>query len=87
MKSMPLKTKLNSIAVGAIMLTLTSCCSDKRGEPVLNGGYLTLQKGQTYQAPADCTLVDLEIVEQKDTIILDLLRAQNKQEVSALLEE
>lgn len=70
----------------AVMAMLTSACSSSHVEPVLNGGYLNLRKGQTYRAPKDCTLVDLETVQQKDRIIMDLIRAQNKQSVKEALD-
>ncbi len=80
------KTISKSIAAMAIMLMLTGCFSQSRVEPVLSGGYLTLRKGQVFTARKDCVLVDLEIVEQKDAIIIDLIRSQRKQEVKQLVE-
>ena len=68
---------LKLTVIMAVMLMPTSCCYHKRVEPVLNGGYLTLLKGQTYEAPKNTTLVDLEVVEAKDAVILDLMRAIN----------
>lgn len=81
-----LKTKLTLCASAVAMLTLTSCCSNFRAEPVLQGGYLNLQKGQEFRAPKDCTLVDLEIVEAKDAQILSLIEALRKDSVNRAIE-
>ena len=67
------------ILVGAVtMLMLTGCLCGKPVEPVLNGGFLSMEKGQVFTAPKKCVLVDKEKLTELEELVIDLTATINQ---------
>lgn len=64
----------------ATMLVLMGCSTRPREVRFIESGYLTLQKGQVFTAPAEMTLAEMWVVHRKNQQIAELLAALRSQQ-------
>lgn len=69
---------LNVLGVLVISSMLTGCFREQPAVFYTGADYVRLQKGQTFVAPRDMVLATESVVQDKDQIILDLIRANEQ---------